>query len=305
MGWTMLLLELTTLCLLLSDPGPALVACLPASVDGWTPNRPDGLYTADGLFKYIDGSAEVYRSYNVQQVAARRYGKEGAPDIIADVFDMGRAADAFGAYHHDYREGESVELGRESEYLEGALAFWKDRYFVSVLTIEETPESKAAVLKTAQAIAAAIKDDGAPPDIVALLPAEGLQTRHVHYFHDHFCLNIHYFLAEDNLLDLGKDTEGVMGRYVPDAAQPKAACWLTIVRYPGAARSETARAKFMAGYLPEAGGDAFAAIENGKWAGARISGDYVVAVFDAPSRAFAEKLAGQALAAIDKRRQTP
>jgi len=301
----MLLLELTTLCMLLSDPGSALATFLPAAVDGWAPNRPDGLYTPDGLFKYIDGSAEVYRAYNVQQAAARRYGKEGAPDIIADVFDMGSASDAFGAYHHDYREGDPVDIGHESEYLEGALAFWKGRYFVSVLTVEETPESKAAVLKIARAIADAIKEEGAPPAIIGLLPAEGLQQRYIHYFHDHFCLNIHYFLAEENLLDLGKDTEGAMARYLPGNAQPKDFCWLAVIRYPDPARAETARARFMAGYLPEAGADAFAAIENGKWAGARSVGEYVVAVFDAPERPFAEKLAGQALAAIEQRRKTP
>ena len=64
--------------------------------------------TADTLFDFIDGGAEVYRSFNVQRVVSRRYGRTGAPDLMADLFDMGSSRDAFGAYHHDIRDGKEL-----------------------------------------------------------------------------------------------------------------------------------------------------------------------------------------------------
>lgn len=261
---------------------------LPDVVDGWMARRPDDVYDYDTLFKYINGSAEIFRSFNVRKVVARHYVKEGVPDIVADVFDMGVPADAYGVYHHDYREGPSPEIGQESEYVEGALAFWRNRYYVSILTMEETPEAKEAIMLLGRQIDKTIPKEGGRPDIVGLLPQENQLARHVYYFHDHFCLNSHYFVAEENILDLDRDTEGVLGRYAPNA-DAKDFYLLAILKYPTAERAVGAYRKFMDKYMHDSGGHPFSKIENGKYSGAKVKDKYVIVVFDAPAREVAEK----------------
>jgi len=119
-----------------ADPA-SLCGLLPAEVHGWEATGPGQLYDPDSLYEYIDGGAEVYRALNVRAVCARTYARESAPEFTADLFEMGSPADAFGAYHHDMREGEPAGVGQESELADGSLAFWKGPYFVSILLMEE------------------------------------------------------------------------------------------------------------------------------------------------------------------------
>jgi len=271
-----------------------LAAWIPAEIQGWTPKRVDGLYTRDNLYDYIDGGAEVYLSFSFQRMVARRFGKAGAPDIIADFFDMVSSKDAYGVYHHDVHESPSAGIGQESEYMEGALYFWKGRYFVSIMAMQETEESKRAVLELGKAVASAIPAEGPPPDLVERLPKKGMDPKQVHYFHNHFCLNAHYFVADDNILQLDAATEGMVARYSPaSGGAPMAApgssggapLALVLVRYPAADRAEKAFASFKNAYLHDADAEGIVKTENGKWAGARLVGNHIIGVFDAPSKA--------------------
>lgn len=163
---------------------PRLTQLLPQGVNGYAGERPDKIYTAKTLFDLIDGGAEVYRALNVQRVVSRRYLKSGSPDIIADIFDMGSSEDAFGAFHHDLREGNDVDIGHESEHSGNVLLFWKDRYFISLLAFDETRETMRVLKALGKSIAASIRHKGRKPSLLNRLPQIGLQTRTVSYFHD-------------------------------------------------------------------------------------------------------------------------
>ena len=272
-----------------SDGFPDLANMLPAEVRGWKPEGPDGVYNAETLYGYINGAAEVYRSLNVRAVLARRYVKDGAPEIIVDVFDMGSFKDAFGAYHHDMREGPEVDIGRGSEFMDGSLSFWKGCYFVSIMPFDETEDVKLAVLDLGKTIAGSIVDPGAEPDLVKLLPQKGRLTHQIHYFHDHLLLNIYYFLAEENLLHLDRETEGILARYKPES--PKAASVdsssfvVLLIRYPSPAKAQKAYKSFLKGYLPDADVEGMVQTENSKWSGVQLKGNLIIGVFDARSKA--------------------
>ena len=266
---------------LLQEP----VSLLPDSIGGYAPQEEDGVYTYDTLFQLIDGSAEVYRSFNIHLAVSRRYGKPGAPDILVDIFDMGSSRDAFGAYHHDMREGEDVGVGHESEHIGGALYFWKDRFFVSILAFDETAETERAVLALGGEIAGKIPRRGVKPEILRLLPEEGLHADQVSYFHDWTYLNTRHFIADENLLGLGRDTEGVLARYRAADRTPGRAdedtFLILLARYPSAARAGKGLERFLAGYLPEADPHGVGRRDDGTWAAAWLMDDIVVAVLDA------------------------
>lgn len=266
--------------------GPAvdLARLLPRSVAGYSADGPDGRYTADTLFELINGSAEVYRALNVQQVLSRRYAATGHPDVLVDLFAMATSADAFGAYHHDIREGSSAGCGAESEYMGGSLYFWKGRVFGSVVALGETPASKAAVLAMGRAAAAEIKGSSPPPAVLSLLPVAGRQPGQVAYFRGWEHLNTRYFLADRNLLQLDETTEGVLAPYAstPPGGAP---ALVIVVRYPSAARAARAHRSFVTRYLPDADSAGLARTEDGRWAGAGTRDSVVACVLDSPSRA--------------------
>ena len=271
-----------------------LDSLLPETMQGWKARKPDHEYTFDTLFDLIDGGAEVYRSLNVRKVLDRRYTKEGAADIIVDLFDMGSSRDAFGAFHHDMREDADVGVGMESEYQGSFLFFWKDRYFISVVALEETPETREVVLTLGHTIAARIPRPGTEPDIVKLLPSKGLQREQIYYFHDLESLERRYSIGKGNPLHLSKETEGILARYsvadVPAVKEGQPLAVFLIVAYASRSAVLAAEKDFSAVYLNRAKSGTLVQLPTKGWAGICRKDTHLFAVLESPDRATARRL---------------
>lgn len=268
-----------------------LASYIPVTVGPWL-SEADQVFDAETIFGYIDGAGEVYRSYGMRLLVARRFHKDGRPDIIVDAFDMGAPGDAYGVFTHDL-EGEDAAIGQGSVYKAGLLSFWKDRYFLSVYAEEETPETRAAVLELGRLVAEAIPGRGALPDLLRLLPGDGLERGTIRYFHTHPILNYHYFVADENILLLGRETDAVLAEFGSRDARSR----LLIVSYEDAGGAARAGESFRRAYMPEAAAMGTVRTENGKWTAARVAGRNVAVVFDAAS---AEE-AAERLEAVERR----
>lgn len=262
-----------------------LEALLPEEINGWEAGEPDVIYDPDTIFDYIDGAGEVYRAYNFQRLLARFYTKEDNPRIIADLFDMGTSKNAYGVFTHDL-EGEDVGIGQGSTYKGGLLSFWKGRFFVSLYAEEETEESKEALLLLGKEVASMIKQEGSPPALVGLFPTQNLREKSIHYFYNHLVLNYHFFVADENLLLLEKDTEAALATY----EEGNEIFYVLIVRYPEERKAISAFEGFTMAYMPEAKNSGMLRTENGKWTAARQRKDLLVIVFDALSESQAKSM---------------
>jgi hypothetical protein len=266
----------------MSDPqspdARRLASYIPVAAGPWL-SEADQVYDAEGIFEYIDGAGEVYRSYNMRLLVARRFHKDGKPDIVVDAFDMGSSEDAFGVFTHDL-DGESASIGQGSVYKAGLLSFWKDRYFLSVYAEEETAETKALVLDLGRRIAAAIPGTGGEPGLLKVLPSEGFDRRGVRFFHVHSVLNYHYFVAEENILLLDRTTDAVLAGYDGEGG---GAIRLLAVAYADGPAASRALASFSRAYMPDAGDGMTVRTENGKWTAARAGAEILAVVFDAPT----------------------
>lgn len=259
------------------------VPVLPPEIDGWRAQGPDGSYGPEDLHTYIDGAAEVYRALGVRRAIARRYAKPGAPEIVADVFEMGSPDGAFGAFHHDLREGVAAGVGRESEQTQGLLAFWKGRFFVSVMVLDDDRGAQRAVRLLAERIASSIPDDGRPPALVRLLPGTGWTISRVRLVPDHLLLNRYYFLADADLLGLDGGAAGILARVRRSAGS--AGCLLLLVGYPLAADADRAERTFAREYLRGADATGTARTEDGRHAAVRRIGERTLAIaLEAPDR---------------------
>jgi hypothetical protein len=257
-------------------PAPALASYIPVAAGPWL-SEADQLFDAATIFAYIDGAGEVYRSYNMRQLVARRFHKDGKPDIVVDAFDMGSSADAFGAFTHDL-DGEDAATGQGSRYKSGLLTFWKDRYFLSVYTEEETAETRALVLELGRAIAVAIPREGPKPALLKLLPPDGLEAGRVRFFHNHSVLNYHYFVAADDVLLLGQTADAVLADYAETGGGRSR---LLVVAYADEGTAARAGRSFARACLPDSRDGTAARTGNGKWTALRVQGRYAAVVFDA------------------------
>lgn len=260
-----------------------LRSLLPSDVLGWKAEPKDAVYDRESIFEYIDGAGEVYRAFNFRRLLSRRFVRDGKPDLVADLFDMGASYDAFGVFSNDL-EGDEAGLGQGSTYNGGLLAFWKDRYFVSLSADRETEETKAALFSLGRSIAASIKQQGPKPPLLALLPPEFAGTRTVRYLHNHIILNRHFFVSHDDILGLGRADGAVLSK----PGKKGETGVLLLVEYPTPKTASEAYADFSRIYMPDAKEPGSVQTEDKTWTVTSLQGNLIAVVFHAPSEAAAK-----------------
>lgn len=211
-----------------ADPAEEIRSGVPVEVAGWRAAGDWEAYDRETIFGYIDGHAEVYLAYGMKRCLSRRFsGPDGEPDIVVDLFELASSADAFGAFTHD-RDGEVAAVGQGALFRNGWLSFWQGTWFGSIYAEGETEASRAAVMAIGSAAAAAIGVEGELPQLLAALPAEGLEPRSERFLRSQEILNTVHYLGFDNPFGLGSGVEAVIGRYRVAGGR----AWLLVVRYP-------------------------------------------------------------------------
>src|SRR4030043_332285 len=260
---------------------------LPLKVEDYKTDGKDEFYDRQTSFRYMDGAAEFYRSYDFKLLMVRRYLKAGHPSLLVELFDMGSSEDAFGIFSYQIEE-EEVGISQGSDYGGGLLRFWKGNYFANVFAERETPATRKDILTLGEAIARNIKKENPKPKLIQFLPEEGLSQGTIRYFHLHQVLNHHYFISPDNILNFGAGTNAILATYPSPGEKGKT--YLLVVQYPDQKQSEKAFKSFVKAYMPEADSSKTVKTENGKWTSGGIHQKYVLVVFDAPSVEKTEQL---------------
>jgi len=259
---------------------------VPRTIGSWQASGKDQVYDRKTLYDYMDGGAEVYLAFDFRQVWARKYAGPGGGELSLDIYDMGSPEEAYGILSCD-REDPGAGIGQDSTYGFGLLRFRQGRFFVSVMTVDESEASGKAVLEVGRAAAKALGPPGPVPDMVGFLPRESLRPDRTSYFHANVNLNNRYFIASENILGLDRSTDCVFAEY--EAGSDKPGC-LLLVRYPGEERAVAARRSFLSSYAPEAGPEGLVQTENKKWVSAGLRGRYLIIIFESPSPDWARRL---------------
>src|SRR4030066_1136541 len=93
---------------------------LPLKMEDYKTDGKDEFYDRQTSFRYMDGAAEFYRSYDFKLLMVRRYLKAGHPSLLVERLDLGSSEDAFGIFSYQTEE-EEVEIGQGSDYGGGGL----------------------------------------------------------------------------------------------------------------------------------------------------------------------------------------
>jgi hypothetical protein len=260
---------------------------LPSEVKGWKWDGKDEPYNSQTIFKYINGAGELYLAYGFKGLTVRRFVGAGKPLLVAEIYEMGSSEDAYGVFTFE-RQEEEAGVGQGSEFGGGLLRFWKGTFFVSVYGEGEGAEMESAVLELGKRIAESIKVSGSKPSLLGFLPDKtfGLDTANVYFFRSHILLNQRFFVAHQNVLQLGRDVEAALGAYDREGHRTH----LLLVRYSTEKRAQDALQGFVKAYMPEAAASGSVKTEDGKWTRTRVYGEFLAIVFGAPAEAEAEKL---------------
>ncbi len=123
-------------------------------------------YSPQNLYKYINGEADFYISYGFVSLVGANYssGSESSDSITIDIYDMGEKLNAFGVFQSKRgRESSSLKIGAASFGADGYVVFYKDRYYVEILSFVEGEQRKTEHVIMARKVAEKIQGGISPP----------------------------------------------------------------------------------------------------------------------------------------------
>ena len=203
------------------------------------PSGEDRTFHQDDLFDYIDGGAELFLSFGFNQVFNRIYSAENQPDIYVDVFEMTSAYNAYGVFTLS-TEQPVAEFGQGSQYTLGSILFWKDKYFISIITNPETPEAKEAIFEIATMIDEAIPKEGTLPQVLKYIPTNNFMPGSIRYFRHHHWQNSHLYLGYENFFNIDQTTHCALAKYKYDEGMTL----LLLIEYPDDEKAQSGYANF-------------------------------------------------------------
>ena len=136
-------------------------------------------YSADTLYRYMDGGADIYLLYEFQTLLHQEF-KAKQIDVTVDIFDMGTREHAFGMYASERSpDYDFISMGAEGYRNQGILNFLKGRYYVKLAGFGAGAD--AVLDQFARGIDARIDDKAEFPALLQKLPQANRKPRSEQY----------------------------------------------------------------------------------------------------------------------------
>ncbi|MDF1559298.1 MAG: hypothetical protein P1P83_03745 [Bacteroidales bacterium] len=131
------------------------------------------VYTPDDLWDYINGAADGYLALGFADLTIREYVR-GKNKIKAEIYRFGNDSQAFGMYSMERSPGyDFIRAGVQGYSEQGLVHFYKDRYYVKLMTHSGSAKVNAKMRDLALLISGRIEGSNDFPALLKLFPAEG------------------------------------------------------------------------------------------------------------------------------------
>jgi hypothetical protein len=281
-----------------------------SEVPGWTLKDPPKRFGTNQLFEYMDGAAEIPKSYTFRALASTKYQK-GDTVLEVAIFDMGAATDAYGYYsarvflERSPRSKERLIALDHPAHLYtavGVLTFWKGRYTV-ILQPDSGKPDEASLLRFAHAVSAKIAVKGDPPSLLRRLPVANMIPNSARFVRGKAAFDSLLLFLPKDTFGVAKGGETVAAEYTLSGGPAT----LLLIHYPDPASAKagytayqqlltTRKAVFATGVGPSGAFAAMATREKGT--GAVVSGSYLCVVTGAKGTKAVEAGLRQLLTAL-------
>jgi hypothetical protein len=213
-----------------------------AELQSWETSEALTFYDSENLYDLVNGQADAFFAYRFERVVARSYTYVDGAVLQILVWKLDQPEDAYGLFTAN-SSGVPVAVGNEGEHDPGRrLAFWQDRYYVQLTSLQDLPAE--LLVDVAGAIADRLPAGGERPALVGRMPEEGRVPGSVRFFHQEISIQTEVWLGGQNVLGLSADTDGVLARYEDEGGS---AGHLLVIEYPDAEGASAALAQLRAG----------------------------------------------------------
>lgn len=149
-----------------SSPFPA--------IEGWKLSGPIQAYPPQRLYEYINGAADLYLSYDFQELKVAEYLNPDKASITIEVYRHRRPEQSFGIYSQErLSKGEYLDIGTQGYREENVLNFLKGSYYVKISAYKLGPGGQKILDTFARKVADRLEGKSSFPSILSAFPTGG------------------------------------------------------------------------------------------------------------------------------------
>jgi hypothetical protein len=131
------------------------------------------VYTPDNLWDFIDGAADTYLALGFVDLNVAEY-KKGKDVIKIEIYRHRDHIMAFGIYASERSSSfRFMNIGSQGYIADGAINFFKGRYYVKLRTWSDKPKTLHAEESLAMRVAGMLEGETEMPALLSEFPAEG------------------------------------------------------------------------------------------------------------------------------------
>ena len=147
------------------------VDLLPLEVDGWKRSGDVLIYYPDNLYEYINGAADLYISYDFEELRVGEYINSKKSSIVVDIYRHRTPLYAFGIYSQEKpSQGNFIKIGAQGYQQELMLNFVKGAYYVKLSGSDISENSEQVLQEFARKIAHDLEGSSRLPQELSFFP---------------------------------------------------------------------------------------------------------------------------------------
>ncbi len=180
-------------------------------VPNWNIKDSIETYKGEDLFMYINGGADVYLEYGLEEVATVRYLNYLNNNILVDIYKMSSIDAAYGIFTlASTSKGKPLDIGDQSLLYDYYFDLWKGPYFMRFTANKKDNGMIDTLLFFAKTIDPKISIKGKKPQLTNAFLLPGFEIRNVKYITGIIGLNNIFNFGHGSIAGF---SEGLFGKW--------------------------------------------------------------------------------------------
>jgi len=139
------------------------------------------------LFEYINGAADLYLSYDFQELKVAEYQNEKKASVTVEVYRHKTPTQAFGIYSQErLANANFIDVGTEGYIEDNVLNFLTGSYYVKISSYKTGAEDREILLRFAKKVLENLGEKGSLPSVLSSFPEEGEKKNSEKFINQNF-----------------------------------------------------------------------------------------------------------------------
>jgi hypothetical protein len=193
-------------------------------------------FQPENLFEYINGAADLYLSYDFQELKVAEYQNDKRASVTVEVYRHKTSTQAFGIYSQErLANANFIDVGDQGYVENNVLNFLTGSYYVKISSYKTGAEDREILLTFANKVSEDLGEKGSLPSILSSFP-EGGKKKNSEKFINHNFLGYSFlhsaFTADYELSGMkfklfvigseeGNDCRDMIQKYLQQTGSPR------------------------------------------------------------------------------------